>query len=80
MGDAALAVQEATQLADMSGQALLEILELAGLTTDQVRSIATAVEQQSATSEEIHQALNEVSSVADETTGGMRGLEYATHD
>jgi Methyl-accepting chemotaxis protein len=71
MGDAALAVQEATQLADMSGQALLEILELAGLTTDQVRSIATAVEQQSATSEEIHQALNEVSSVADETTGGM---------
>lgn len=50
---------------------LVVILELAGLTTDQVRSIATAVEEQSATSEEIHQVLNEVSGVADQTTGGM---------
>ena len=71
MGDAALAVQEATQLADQSGIALHEILELAGLTTDQVRSIATAVEEQSATSEEIHHVLNEVSGVADQTTSGM---------
>lgn len=71
MDGASIAVQEATQLADKSGQALREILDLAALTTDQVRSIATAVEQQSATSEEIHQALNEVSSVADETTAGM---------
>ena len=71
MGDAALAVQEATQLADKSGMALHEILDLAGLTTDQVRSIATAVEEQSATSEEIHLALSEVSCVADQTTSGM---------
>ena len=71
MGQAALAVQRATLLADQSGIVLQEILQLAGRSADQVRSIAIAVEQQSATTEEIHRAVTEVSHVAGDTTQGM---------
>ena len=71
MGQAALAVQQATQLVDQSGLVLQEILQLAGRSADQVRSIAIAVEQQSATTEEIHRAVTEVSHVAGDTSQGM---------
>ena len=71
MGQAAHAVQQATQLVDQSGIVLQEILQLAGRSADQVRSIASAVEQQSATTEEIHRAVTEVSHVAGDTTQGM---------
>jgi len=64
-------VQQATQLVDQSGIVLQEILQLAGRSADQVRSIASAVEQQSATTEEIHRAVTEVSHVAGDTTQGM---------
>jgi len=71
MDEATRAVAEATRLADHSGVALHEILELAGHTNDQVRSIAAAAEEQSAASEEIHRAVDEVSRVADETAQGV---------
>ncbi len=46
-------VQQATELANKSGEALVEIVHMVETATDQVRSIATASEEQSATSEEI---------------------------
>lgn len=45
---------------------------MAEKTTDQVRSIATASEQQSATSEEINRSIESVNRISSETADGMR--------
>ena len=50
-------IKEATKLAGDSGQALKEIVSEAEVTADQVNSIATASEEQSAASEEINQSI-----------------------
>lgn len=65
-------IGEATSLASESGQALAEIVHLVELVTDQVRSIATASEQQSAASEEINRSIEAVSRISTETSGAMR--------
>jgi methyl-accepting chemotaxis protein len=71
MGEAVTAIGGATQLADSSGQALFEIVELATSNSALVTSIATAAEEQSATSEEINSAVEEVNKIAGETVQGM---------
>ncbi len=71
MDVAADSVAEATELAKRSGGALEQILTLAGRTSDQVRSIAAAAEEQSAASEEIARSVDQVNVVADETAAGM---------
>ncbi len=65
-------VEQATVLANSSGQALNEIVELVDTATDQVRSIATASEEQSATSEEINQSIEDISRISSETASAMR--------
>ncbi len=69
--DAARAVIEATDLANTSGQALSEIVNLASANSSVVASIATAAEQQSATSEEISRAIEEINKIVGETSEGM---------
>ena len=64
-------IGQATELANSSGEALNGIVSLAATTSSVVASIATAAEEQSATSEEITSAINEISSIASETTDGM---------
>jgi methyl-accepting chemotaxis protein len=64
-------IGEATELANSSGQALQEIVDLASSNSSVVASIATAAEEQSATSEEINHALEEVSRIVAETAEGM---------
>jgi len=64
-------ITEATTLADQSGQALKEIVQLVDAASDQVRSIATASEEQSAASEEISHSIEQVSSIANETSQAM---------
>ena len=71
MEKAAQAVEQATSLAHQSGEALKQIVGLTEDNSDQVRSIATAAEQQSATSEEINRAVDDVSRIATETVNGM---------
>ncbi|MCL1985367.1 MAG: methyl-accepting chemotaxis protein, partial [Betaproteobacteria bacterium] len=71
VGIAAKAVTEATELANTSGQALMEIVELASANSAVVTSIATAAEEQSATSEEINRAVEEISRIVAETADGM---------
>ena len=71
MEKAAQAVEQATSLANQSGEALKQIVVLSEDNSDQVRSIATAAEQQSATSEEINRAVEDVSRIATETVDGM---------
>jgi methyl-accepting chemotaxis protein len=68
---AAKSITEATGLADTSGQALSEIVNLASDNSSVVASIATAAEEQSATSEEINRAIEEINKIVGETTEGM---------
>jgi methyl-accepting chemotaxis protein len=65
-------IDAATGLAGKSGEALNEIVSLVDLTTDQVRSIATASEQQSAASEEINRSIEDVNRISSETSDAMR--------
>ncbi len=71
MDHSVAAIEEATELANRSGQALQEILALAEQAADQVRSIATAAEQQSATSEEINRGVEDINRIASQTSEVM---------
>ncbi|MDO9630419.1 MAG: methyl-accepting chemotaxis protein, partial [Humidesulfovibrio sp.] len=91
---AAKAVEQATAFANESGQALKSIVHLVAGTSDQVRSIATASEQQSSASEEIDHivskvrsasqvALDNTASAADavaKTSGAARTLQEEIED
>ncbi|OLN28829.1 Methyl-accepting chemotaxis protein [Desulfovibrio sp. DV] len=68
---AASAVEQATTLAERSGAALGEIVSVVETAGDQVRAIATAAEEQSATSEEINRAVESISRIASETAQAM---------
>ena len=73
-------IDEATALAGESGEALREIVSLVETASDQVRSIATASEQQSAASEEINRAIEEISQISSETSEGMRQSALAVSE
>jgi methyl-accepting chemotaxis protein len=64
-------VEQATALANKSGEALQEIVNLVDISTDQVRSIATASEEQSAASEEINRSIEDISRISSETASAM---------
>ncbi|MDR0239198.1 MAG: methyl-accepting chemotaxis protein [Deltaproteobacteria bacterium] len=73
-------IGEATELANASGQALHEIVELASSNSSVVASIAAAAEEQSATSEEISRAIDEINKVVSETADGMVQSSAAVQD
>jgi methyl-accepting chemotaxis protein len=80
MEDAVRSVGEATELANRSGDALKDIVGMASLNSTVVTSIATAAEEQSATSEEINKALEEINGIVAETTDGMVQSSGAVQD
>jgi methyl-accepting chemotaxis protein len=80
VAQAVTAVSEATTLATTSGDILREIVALVDTSADQVRSIATASEQQSATSEEINRSVDEVNRIAAETMDALRQSAQAVAD
>jgi methyl-accepting chemotaxis protein len=80
VGEAAKAVETATDLAQTSGQALQEIVHLASTNSSVVTSIATAAEKQSATSEEINQSIDEISRIVADTSDGMTQAAAAVQD
>ena len=69
---AVTAIDGATDLAWQAGESLKGIVSLVDTTSEQVRSIATAAEQQSATSEEINRSIEAVSRISSETADAMR--------
>jgi len=73
-------VNEATELAGVSGTALSEIVQLAAGNASLVASIATAAEEQSATSEEINRAIEDINRIAGETSSGMTHAASAVQD
>ena len=80
MEEAVKAVEEATTLAGHSGEALKEIVGLVDQASDQVRSIATASEEQSASSEEINIAVGEINRISSETAEAMEQSAKAVAD
>ncbi|EPR44158.1 methyl-accepting chemotaxis sensory transducer with Pas/Pac sensor [Desulfovibrio sp. X2] len=71
MDKAAQAVELSSQLAGESGSALKEIVSLVLQTTDRIRAIAAASEQQSASSEQINVSVEAVRRSCDETSQEM---------
>jgi methyl-accepting chemotaxis protein len=68
MEEAAVSVSHSTEIAHEAGNSLTTIVGIAEATADKVRAIATASEEQSATSEEINKGTEEISRIADETS------------
>lgn len=64
-------IVKSTEAATESGKFMSEIVDIVGATAGMVESIATASEEQSAASEEINQAVADVTKVASETAEGM---------
>jgi len=67
----ATAIEHATTLSARSGESLSQILAFVDQVNDQVRSIATASEQQSAASEEINQSVEQVATISAQTAQAM---------
>jgi methyl-accepting chemotaxis protein len=80
MDKAVAAVQEATDLANASGESLRQIVSLSDSTADKVRSIATASEEQSAASEEINRTIEEINTIAAATAESMSQSSIALQD
>ncbi len=70
-------IEEVTDLASSAGESLTAIVALVDAAADQVRSIATAAEEQSATSDEINHALGDVNTICAETSSAMREAAQA---
>ncbi|EKO41255.1 MAG: methyl-accepting chemotaxis protein, partial [Solidesulfovibrio magneticus str. Maddingley MBC34] len=68
---AAKLIGQATEQAGVSGAALKEIVALVEDATDQVRSIATAAEEQSAASEEINRSVDDINRISTEVSEAM---------
>jgi len=73
-------VESATSLAKRSGEALTAIVGLVEIVADQVRSIATAAEEQSAASEEIGRTVERINRISDETAQAMGQSARAVED
>ena len=71
MEEAVVSVGKATELASDSGNALSEIVTFASASSQFVATIATAAEEQSATSEEVNRAIEEINLIVADTAEGM---------
>ncbi len=74
------AVMRSTELTEKSGGALKEIVTMVDQTADQVRSIATASEEQSAASEQISRSTEEVNMIAQDTAQIMSRSASAVNE
>ncbi len=69
-----------SSMANDAGSSLDEILTLNDQVSEQIQGIATACEEQSATSEEINRAVDEINHIATETSDAMRQSSEAVMD
>ncbi|MFV0350670.1 MAG: methyl-accepting chemotaxis protein, partial [Halodesulfovibrio sp.] len=73
-------VEVASDFAGQSGEALAHIVSSVELAADQVRAIATASEQQSATSDEINQTIVKINDISSQTAQAMDEAAQAVAD
>ncbi len=78
--EAVAIVNETNSLSKNSKEALSKIVENSINTSDQIQGIATASEEQSATSEEINRSVEDVSRISSEIADAMRQSSMATHE
>ena len=76
----AVSIESATSLSVRSGESLQQILTFVEHVNDQVQSIATASEEQSAASEEINQSVEQVATISAETAQAMEQASHAVSD
>ena len=74
------AIESAAALSEHSGESLKNILSFVDQVNDQVQSIATASEQQSATSEEINKSVEHIATISAETAQAMEQAAKAVSD
>lgn len=74
------AVEIATTSAQSAGEVLSTIVRGSDDTADQIRSIATAAEQQSATSEELQRSIVDLNAISSETADSMQLASFAVKD
>ena len=74
------AVESAAAHSVHSGESLKRILEFVDQVNDQVQSIATASEQQSATSEEINRSVEQIATISAETAQAMEHAAKSVTD
>ncbi|WP_245587831.1 methyl-accepting chemotaxis protein [Desulfovibrio inopinatus] len=65
-------IEQATELANNSGNSLREIVDLVSAATSQVQSIASAANDQSTSSESISNSITDINQISTETSGAMR--------
>ncbi|WP_432737562.1 methyl-accepting chemotaxis protein [Maridesulfovibrio sp. FT414] len=80
MSKAAAQVEQGTEYAGKAGDALSRIVEIVEETASQVRSIATASEEQSAASEQINRGIEEVNVIAGDNAKSMRESAAAVEE
>lgn len=73
-------ISDATELARQSGASLEEIVSTAETTSDQVRAIAAASEEQSAASDEITRSITEVNTMSRQSAEAMTEAAKAVAD
>ncbi|WP_319584085.1 methyl-accepting chemotaxis protein [uncultured Pseudodesulfovibrio sp.] len=74
------AIDESTALAAKAGAALDDILKVVKVADDQIRSIATASEEQAATTSEVSRSVEEVNEVSNGIAGAMTESTTAVSD
>ncbi len=80
MDEAYDAIGESNELATQAGTSLREIVNIVETTADQVRSIATASEQQSASSEEINRNMESINRISVQNSESMAQSAQAISD
>ncbi len=80
VGESTECAGTATDLATVSGNSLNEIVSLVNTNTNLISGIATAAEEQSATSEEISRSIDEINHIAEATATGMTEASQAVHE
>ncbi|MFW5837338.1 MAG: methyl-accepting chemotaxis protein, partial [Desulfovibrionaceae bacterium] len=80
MGKARERVVNTADKAQGAGKVLSEIVDQSDLIADMVRNIATAAEQQSATSDEININVNQINELTQVLTSGIQDANSAITD
>ncbi len=80
MSKAAAEVEQSTEYAGKAGEALQSIVSIVEDTAEQVRSIATASEEQSAASEQINRGIDEVNLIANDNAQAMQESAAAVEE
>jgi len=73
-------IEETTAIAKISGETRAEIVSRVEDASDQVRSIATAAEEQSAASEEINHSMEQVAAISSDTAQSMEHASQAVSE